>query len=201
MRWYFGSVSSAAFSHFLTVLRDIPVFRHISQLGQSLLPGPGLVLMHRGGPSNPVVFAAAPSYLGIALVALLVVVWLAVRQTTRRRRSARRRAWDGGLHRLLPQLTYTATGFSNPVQVIFQAVLAPNRTVQDEVMVAEHFRTAIMRTEHEAYVLDHWLFGPLAAGAERVAAWVAAMHHGRLNAYVAYAVVSLIAAMALAYAM
>ncbi|MCK7495968.1 MAG: hypothetical protein MZW92_37210 [Comamonadaceae bacterium] len=168
-----------------------------AQIGQSWLPGPGLVLMHRGGPANPVVFASAPSYLGIAILAPALLAWFVTRLATRHRRRTRRRAWDGGLHRLLPQLTYTATGFSNPVRVVFQAVLAPRKPTQDEVIVAEHFRTAITRTENEAYVLDRWLFQPLAAATLRIARLLAGMHHGRLNAYVGYAIVSVIAAMVL----
>lgn len=170
-----------------------------AQIGESWLPGPGLVLMHRGGPANPVVFASAPSYLGLAILALALLVWFVARWATRRRRRTRRRAWDGGLHRLLPQLTYTATGFSNPVRVVFQAVLAPRKPTQDEVIVAEHFRTAITRTLDEAYVLDRWLFRPLAAATLRFARLLAGMHHGRLNAYVGYAVVSVIGAMVLTY--
>jgi hydrogenase-4 component B len=170
-----------------------------AQIGESLLPEPGLVLMHRGGPDNPVVFASAPSYLALAIVGMALLAWLVTRALTRRRSSTRRRAWDGGLHRLLPQLTYTATGFSNPVRVIFQAVLSPGKPAQNEVIVAEHFRTAITRTVDESYLLDRWLFEPLARIAMRLARRLAGMHHGRLNAYVGYAVVTVLAAMILTY--
>ena len=170
-----------------------------AQIGKGWLPGPGLVLMHRGGTANPVVFASAPSYLGFALAGMALLVWTLTGWATRRRRRTRGRAWDGGLHRLLPQLTYTATGFSNPVRVIFQAVLAPRRPTQNEVIVAEHFRTAITRTVEESYALDRWLGRPLAGAALRFARWLARMHHGRLNAYVAYALVSVVAAMVLTF--
>lgn len=170
-----------------------------AQFGQGWIPGPGLVLMHRGSTANPVVFASAPSYLGIALAGLGLLAWVVIRLTTRRRRQTRQRAWDGGLHRLLSQLTYTATGFSNPVRIIFQAVLAPGKPVQDEVIVAEHFRTAITRTVTESYALDRWLFAPIAVSAMRCAQWLARMHHGRLNAYVSYAIVGVLAAMLLTF--
>lgn len=170
-----------------------------AQIGQSWLPAPGLVLMHRGGPENPVVFASAPTYLAVALVVLLLVVWLATRLATRHRRVSRRRAWDGGLHRLLPRFTYTATGFSNPVRVIFQAILAPRKPVQNEVVVAAHFRTAISRTVEESYALDRWVFEPLTALASGAAQGLARMHHGRLNTYVGYAIVSIVLAMILTY--
>ena len=34
-----------------------------AQIGQTILPGEGLVVMHRGGPQNPVVFAMSTSYM------------------------------------------------------------------------------------------------------------------------------------------
>ena len=47
-----------------------------AQVGQSVLPGRGLVVMHRGGAENPVVFAMSTSY---TLVALIVLLLLSVR--------------------------------------------------------------------------------------------------------------------------
>ena len=49
------------------------------------------------------------------------------------------------LRRLLPEMTYTATGFSNPVRVIFDAVFRPTTVEDTRETVAEHFRTAIRR--------------------------------------------------------
>ncbi|MFT4063967.1 proton-conducting transporter membrane subunit [Paraburkholderia sp.] len=170
-----------------------------AQLGQGWLPGAGLVLMHRGGPENPVVFASAPSWLGVAMAGIALLTFCVVRMATRRRRRSRSRAWDGGLNRLVAHLTYTATGFSNPVRVIFQAILAPGKPAQQEVVVAEHFRTAIKRTETETYALDRWIFLPLTVFAIRAAQLLARMHHGRLNTYVAYAIGGLLIAMLLAY--
>ncbi|WP_322014186.1 proton-conducting transporter membrane subunit [Paraburkholderia sp. J12] len=171
-----------------------------AQIGQGWLPGAGLVLMHRGGPENPIVFASAPSYLGVAMAGIGLLTFVLVRVATRHRRRLRRRAWDGGLNRLVAHLTYTATGFSNPVRVIFQAILAPVKPAQQEVVVAEHFRTAIKRTETESYALDSWIFLPLTLLAIRAAQLLARMHHGRLNTYVVYAIGALLAAMLLAYA-
>ncbi len=43
-----------------------------AQVGQNVLPGRGLVVLHRGGTENPVVFAMSTSYMLVALVVLLV---------------------------------------------------------------------------------------------------------------------------------
>jgi hydrogenase-4 component B len=170
-----------------------------AQLGSSVLPPPGLVLMHRGGTASPVVFAAAPAYLDIALLLGLLILWLVVRAFTSARKLTRRRAWDGGLPELQPQLTYTATGFGNAARVIFSQVLAPNAAQVEEQTVARHFRASIKRTEHQPYVLDRWLFGPLMGCARGIAEAFAAMHHGRLNGYVAYALGALLLALAVGF--
>ena len=42
-------------------------------------------------------------------------------------------------------MTYTATGFSNPVRVIFDAIFRPTTVEDSRQTVGEHFRTAIRR--------------------------------------------------------
>ncbi|MBV8174502.1 MAG: metallophosphoesterase, partial [Verrucomicrobia bacterium] len=53
---------------------------------------------------------------------LKVLSFFVMRWAVGRRTVSRRACWDGGIGRLLPEMTYTATGFSNPVRVIFQAI-------------------------------------------------------------------------------
>ena len=164
-----------------------------AQIGQGLAPGPGLVLLHRGGAANPVVFAAAPSYLVLVLVGLLGLALLVVRLTTaRQRRVVGGECWDGGIHRLLPEMTYTATGFSNPVRVIFQAIFRPTIVEDTRETVAEHFRTAIRRDAAVVHIVDRVVLDPLRELALRIARALARMHHGRLNAYIAYALLALL---------
>ncbi|OGG49417.1 MAG: hypothetical protein A3F84_23670 [Candidatus Handelsmanbacteria bacterium RIFCSPLOWO2_12_FULL_64_10] len=164
-----------------------------AQTGESIAPGPGLVMLHRGGEANPVVFAMSTTY-GFAVLAGLfalvagIVLWL-----TRRRRVIRAVRWDGGLRRLLPEMTYTATGFSNPVRVVFDAVLRPLTVEDTKEAVAEHFRTAIRRTRHDVHVVDRYVYAPAAAAVLWIAETAARMHHGRINAYVAYVLLTLVA--------
>ncbi|HEY6321783.1 MAG TPA: proton-conducting transporter membrane subunit [Thermoanaerobaculia bacterium] len=170
-----------------------------AQLGQGVAPGAlpgGLVILHRGGAANPVVFAAAPTYLLLVLAGLLLLVFSLVRVLAGRRRTiVRRGCWDGGIRRLLPEMTYTATGFSNPVRVIFQAIFRPTIIEDTRATVAEHFRTAIRRDADAVHVVDRLVLHPVRAGALAVARTLARMHHGRLNAYVAYTLLALVAAL------
>jgi hydrogenase-4 component B len=157
-----------------------------AQTGKGVLPGRGLVVLLRGHEENPVVFAMSPAYAFVALAILLLAGWFLVRRFTRRRAVIRRPLWAGGIPRLLPQMTYTATGFSNPVRVVFQAIFQPNITEDTRQTVAVHFRTAIHRQREETHVVDRLFLQPVGAATRWIAGFLAGMHHGRLNAYVTY---------------
>jgi hydrogenase-4 component B len=150
-------------------------------------------VLHRGGAENPVVFAMSTSYMLVVLVGLLGLTYVVIRLwLTRRRRVTRRERWDGGVRRLLPEMTYTATGFSNPVRVVFDAVFQPTTVEDTRETVAEHFRTAIRRGKERVFVVDKLVFLPVRAATLWFAHSIAAMHHGRINAYVTYALLTLL---------
>jgi len=159
-----------------------------AQSGGAVLPGRGLVVLLRGGEQNPVVFAMSPSYSLIALALMLFLAWLVISRWTRERAVVRRELWAGGIPRLLAEMTYTATGFSNPVRVVFQAVFRPNITEDTRQTVAVHFRTAIRRRREETPIVDRLFLRPIRDAMAGVASILAGMHHGRLNMYIAYVV-------------
>jgi len=164
-----------------------------AQVGQSFVPGRGLVVLHRGGTENPVIFAMSTSYSFVALIVLLLATYVIVRLwLTRSRKLMRRLRWDGGVRNLLPEMTYTATGFSNPVRVIFDAVFRPTTVEDTRETVAEHFRTAIIREKQRVYLVDKLVFHPVRTAVMWFAAYLARMHHGRFNAYAAYALLTLL---------
>ena len=167
-----------------------------AQVGQQLLPIRGLVVLHRGGAKNPVVFAMSTTYMLLVLIGLLcfayAIVWIGI---ARHRRIVRQPCWDGGIRRLLPEMTYTATGFSNPVRVIFDAVIRPTTIEDTRETVAEHFRIAIHRRRHAIHIVDRLVVAPLKLACLKIGNGLAAFHHGRINAYVAYGLITLIIAM------
>jgi hydrogenase-4 component B len=170
-----------------------------AQAGRSVLPGAGLVVLHRGGPANPVVFAMSTSYTIIVLLLLLGSAFFLVRRWVARRTSTvRKPVWAGGLRPLLPELTYTATGFSNPVRVTFNAIFHPTEVEDSSETVAEHFRVAIRRLVQEVHVLDRVFLRPVQRRVLELAQRFASMHHGRLNAYVAYILATFVAVLLLA---
>ncbi len=170
-----------------------------AQVGQSALPGRGLVVLHRGGSENPVVFAMSTSYMLVVLVLLLLLTYAVIRLwLTRRRQLERRPRWDGGVRRLLPEMTYTATGFSNPVRVIFDAIFRPTTVGDTRETVAQHFRTAIRREKRRVHLVDKLVFQPVKSATLWFAGGLAAMHHGRINAYAAYALLALLVVLVIA---
>ncbi|MGB8112429.1 MAG: hypothetical protein WCF22_01570, partial [Candidatus Sulfotelmatobacter sp.] len=159
---------------------------------RKFLPGRGLVVLHRGEERNPVVFAMSTTYMLIALVGILVLTFVAFRLLTRYRSLARAAAWDGGLRHLSPGLTYTATGFSNPVRVIFAALLSPAASEESTEAVAVHFRTAIRREYTEVHVIDRFVLQPPIDILRNVAAYARRMHVGHVNAYAAYVLLAML---------
>ena len=159
-----------------------------AQTGRNVLPGRGMVVLARGSEQNPVIFAMSPFYGFLALAVFLLVTWIFVTRATGKRRLVRNELWAGGIPRLLPEMTYTATGFSNPVRVVFQAIFRPNIAEDTRETVAVHFRTAILRRREETHLVDRLFFHPVGDAISWCARLLAGMHHGRLNAYIAYTI-------------
>jgi hydrogenase-4 component B len=163
-----------------------------AQVGRGVLPGRGLVVLHRGSERNPVVFAMSTSYMAVALAGIIAVIFVAFNLLTRYRTLARGAAWAGGLRNLTPGLTYTATGFSNPVRVIFDAVLRPAASEESTKAVAVHFRTAIRREYTEVHVIDRFVLQPPINVLRTLAALARRMQVGHVNAYAAYVLIALL---------
>ena len=163
-----------------------------AQIGQDALPGRGLVVLHRGGERNPVVFAMSTSYMLVALAGILALSFVTFRLLSARRAPKRGPVWAGGLRYLSPGMTYTATGFSNPVRVIFEAVLHPAVGEDNVEAVGRHFRTAIVRNHSDVHIVDRLVLEPPVAALRRLADIAGWMHVGSVNAYAAYVLLTML---------
>jgi hypothetical protein len=109
-----------------------------------------------------------------------------------RRGPRRSPAWDGGLRHLWPGITYTTTGFSNPVRVIFDAILQPSAGEDSVEAVARHFRMAITRNQTDVHIVDRFVLEPPLVALRSMANVVRKMHVGHVNAYAAYVLLALL---------
>lgn len=198
-----GSVVNALVPPFFTPLAGTPPLpadfvTAFHALGAQItlgLPGRGLVVMLRGGAANPVVFAMSTTYLALIFAVVLAATSAAVLGIARRRRKLRCATWAGGLATLPPEMTYTATGFSNPVRVIFDAVYHPTEVENARETIHEHFRSAIRRAREDVFLADRYFGRPLVHAVRSLATLLARIHHGRLGLYVAYMIGTLVAAL------
>ena len=168
-----------------------------AQIGRNVLPGRGLVVLHRGETRNPVVFAMSTSYMLVTFAALLGIVFVVFRLLTLKRALRRGAVWAGGIRRLRPEFTYTATGFSNPVRVIFAAIMSPATAEDSTEAVAHHFLTAIRREQTEVHILDRFVIDPPVRALGWLANIVRRMHRGQVNAYAAYVLLVLLVVLVL----
>lgn len=147
-----------------------------------------------GGKSNPVVYAMSTFYMAIVLALIIFITWLLVRWKTRRRTVTISEPWAGGLRRLAPDMTYSATGFSNPVRVIFRSIFGPAIREDSSTAVAGHFRTAITKRRDDGYIVDRLFLRPLTAAVNYAAKLLAKIHKpGVVNAYAAWVFLILLA--------
>ena len=163
-----------------------------AQVGKDILPGRGLIVLHRGTERNPVVYAMSTSYTVVVLLLLLGGTFVLVRVFTRARKVRKRAAWNGGLRRLLPGMTYTATGFSNPVRVIFETIFHPTVVEETKSAVEEHFRIAIEKERREIHVVERLVLQPLVGMLRNTAGLIGSMHVGSVNVYAVYVLIGLV---------
>ena len=173
-------------------------------LALGLAPGPALQTLRSVAASLPGVrpapemvrsiFAIAPGpghfdVLAPALVAVAVLGGLALAGALSLMTAyAVRRAptWGCG-GELTARTEYTATAFSKPLMMIFQAVYRPTREV--ETVGEAHFpREVRYRAEIEP-TFERFLYGPLTRGVLGAAERLRVIQAGSLHAYLAYVIV------------
>jgi hydrogenase-4 component B len=133
----------------------------------------------------------------VALAVIFGLVFVVFRYLTRGRALARGAVWAGGLHQLTPEITCTATGFSNPVRVIFQAIVSPSAPEDSTEAVAQHFRTAIRRELTETHIVDRVVLEPPVRIRGTLASTVRKMHVGHVNAYAGYVLLAMLFVLAI----
>jgi hydrogenase-4 component B len=122
-----------------------------------------------------------PGVLGLALLgALAASVVLA-----KRRRARRVPTWGCG-GELTARTEYTATAFSKPLMMIFQAVYRPTQEIESLAEISPYFpREVRYRAEIEP-TFERYVYRPLLRAVLRAANAMKVLQAGSLHAYLAY---------------
>ncbi|MQY14522.1 Hydrogenase-4 component B [Streptomyces sp. RB5] len=131
------------------------------------------------------------------LAALTVALLAAVgvpRLLRRRRRRLRARLWDCGGGAPTPRMAYTATSFAEPLQRVFDDVLAPEQDVD-----VTHTRESVYLVERVRFQrrvpdrVEHRLYRPVLDWAERAGEAARRLAPGSVHRYLGYGFFGLVA--------
>jgi hydrogenase-4 component B len=149
---------------------------------QGLIPGNGLVII--ASPTFSTI--DSPSLLLVAEVLLLALLWLGLRVL--RPLGARRVGpiWAGGILRFEPRMSYTGVAYSNPIRIMFNALLRSRATLEPIEPAAHHGRGQIVYRQDIPEPFERSLYHPLAVAVSALARWVKVIQSGNINQYVAY---------------
>ncbi|MGW2634401.1 proton-conducting transporter transmembrane domain-containing protein [Streptomyces chattanoogensis] len=158
--------------------------------GAEALSGGGLQVRLQEVPAS-----LAPLWVVIALTAALVVAAGLPRLTGRRRRRRKNaRLWDCGGGAPTPRMAYTATSFAEPLQRVFDDVLAPEQDVN--VTPVRESAYLVERVRYQRRVpdrIEHRLYEPVLAALARVGRSARQLAGGSVHLYLGYGFFGLVA--------
>jgi hydrogenase-4 component B len=151
-------------------------------LFRGIIPGNGLVII--AAPNFSTI--DSPSYLFLAEVGLLALLWIARRLI--RPLGSRRVApvWAGGIARFRPRMAYSGVAFSNPLRLMFNTFYRSRATTELVAPAARHQQGTIYYSQEIPPPFERSLYRPLHRGVEGLARWVKVMQSGNINLYLAY---------------
>ncbi len=125
----------------------------------------------------------------IVLVVIVAVVLLAMQVVHRLYHGRVRRAppWDCGYPGQTPRMQDTAEGFGQPIRTVFEPFFRMERTLPTPFDAKPKYAVKVEDP------LWHWLYLPVARGAEALARLVGRIQQGRIAVYLTYSFVTLLA--------
>ena len=144
----------------------------------------------------------SPSWLWVILPTAIVTVFLATLVLSRGRllRVRRVAAWHSATSGVNGPSSYTAFGFANPLRHVLSNILGTSKIVSKDV--SEEYqgtssRVALIESHSEVVEpVEAYLYRPLRCAVVNMAKVAKRLQSGRLNAYVAYMLIALLAALA-----
>ncbi|WP_438486034.1 proton-conducting transporter transmembrane domain-containing protein [Streptomyces sp. S186] len=158
--------------------------------GAKALSGGGLQVRLQQVPAS-----LAPLWVVAALATVLAVAAGLPRLIGRRRRRRKNaRLWDCGGGAPTPRMAYTATSFAEPLQRVFDDVLAPEQDV--DVTPVRESAYLVERVRYQRRVpdrIEHRLYEPVLAALARVGGAARRLAGGSVHLYLGYGFFGLVA--------
>ena len=174
---------------FLPLLDPVTLQFLGEKISPQLIAGNGWILTplgaERGSLSTPGIAA-----LFLALLPLPLILWFVFSRRGSHRVDA---TWDCGLDRLTPEMEYTATAYSKPLRMIFQAIYRPRRRIQADFGVSRYFTKSIRFESHIEPTFEQLLYRPVNRAILRFSRRVRLIQTGSLTTYLVYIFLTLIA--------
>jgi hydrogenase-4 component B len=171
---------------FLTVFDPITRGLLNMEVSSMLLTGDGFTIAAMSEKAGSI----SPAGL---LVLLLVLLPLPIGLCVAFRRGWKTRigpTWDCGLRGLTPQMEYTGTAFSKPLQMIFRALFRPQRDVQADFEFSRYFTKAIRFEVRIDPAFERLFYQPAKRAILRIAEKLRAVQAGSVQTYLAYVFVT-----------
>ncbi len=151
-------------------------------LFQGIIPGNGLVII--AAPNFSTI--DSPSYLILAELGLLALIWLARRLIRPLGATRTGPVWAGGIARFSPRMAYSGMAFSNPLRLMFNAVYRSHATVDLIEPAAHHRRGHIVYRQETPPPFERSLYRPARHFVQTLAQCVKVIQSGNINQYLAY---------------
>ena len=135
-----------------------------------------------------------PLWVVAALLLAAVAAAGVVRALRRRTRRRRARLWDCGGGAPSARMAYTATSFAEPLQRVFDDVLAPEQDLDITPVRESAYLVERVRYQHRVPDrIEHRLYRPVLTALDRVGARSRLLANGSIHLYLGYGLFGLVA--------
>ncbi len=100
--------------------------------------------------------------------------------------------WDCGLKGLTPQMEYTATAFSKPLQLIFRALYRASREIQADFEFSRYFTKTIHFESHIEPTFERWIYQPFHDAVLKISKKFRWVQAGSIHVYLLYIFLTLL---------
>ncbi|SNT62597.1 Formate hydrogenlyase subunit 3/Multisubunit Na+/H+ antiporter, MnhD subunit [Actinomadura meyerae] len=160
----------------------------VAMPGLGAVPGPdavaGPVTLRLAGLSGTVSPLLIAAFLLVAAIGLLALLRAAATRRTARRSA---RLWDCGAGPMTARMEYTATSFAEPLQRVFDDVLAPETDLDvTPLKESAYLVDSVTYRTRIGDRVEHRLYRPVLAAAARTGEAARALANGSVHRYVGY---------------